>query len=136
MPPVFGSYSVENNALTFHPRFALTGGVTYRAVFHLAGNGSRVEATFSQPGPTSPAEPHTGGRPSILPPTFCPTISSKLYVYFSAPMQSGGVWPKIHLIDEDGKTGGIALRRTGTGTVGPEQKRLTSCSIPAGSSAE
>ena len=34
VPPLFGSYSIENGALTFRPRFPLSSGVTYRAVLH------------------------------------------------------------------------------------------------------
>jgi len=35
-----------------------------------------------------------------------PTLPSnqlKLYILFSAPMQSGDIWSKVHLIDQDGK---------------------------------
>ncbi|HEY1760243.1 MAG TPA: Ig-like domain-containing protein [Bryobacteraceae bacterium] len=100
VPPLFGSYSVENGTLTFHPRFPLASGVTYRAAFHLAGS-APVEAVFN--GPAMAAAPPT--RVVAMYPS-APTLPSnqlKLYLVFSAPMQSGDIWPKIHLIDQDGK---------------------------------
>ena len=100
--PMFGAYSVENGTLTFRPRFPLVSGVTYHAVFHptLA---VPVEASF--PGP--PAA-FTSGAPAtrvlaIYPSAaVLPSNQLKLYVVFSAPMRNGGIWPKIHLVDQDG----------------------------------
>lgn len=94
VPPLFGSYAIENGALTFRPRFPLSSGVTYRAVFH---SGETVEAVFS--GPARFSAPST--RVLAMYPS-APTLPSnqlKLYLLFSAPMRSGDIWPKIHLIE-------------------------------------
>jgi hypothetical protein len=101
MPPIFGSYSVENGTLMFRPRFSLAAGVTYRAVFHPPGM-EAIEAVFAQPAQASQARrTHVV---AVYPSTNAlPENQLKLYVYFSAPMQRGGVWPKIHLLEENGR---------------------------------
>src|SRR5260370_3795635 len=45
VPPMLGSYTVENGALTFRPRFPLAPGVRTRAVFHPPGKPT-TEAVF------------------------------------------------------------------------------------------
>jgi hypothetical protein len=100
LPPLFGSYAVEGGALTFHPRFPLAVGVTYHAVFHPAGSAT-VEEVFHGPAPVTAAPTRVVAMyPSAA---ILPANQLKLYIVFSAPMQSGDVWPKIHLIDQDGK---------------------------------
>jgi hypothetical protein len=100
VPPLFGSYSIENGALTFHPRFPLATGVTYHATFHTPG-AATVDATVHGPAPVAaPATRIVAIYPSAA---VIPSNQLKLYIVFSAPMQSGDVWPKIHLIDQDGK---------------------------------
>ena len=100
LPPLFGSYSVEDGTLTFRPRFPLASGVTYHAMFHAAGM-SPVEAVFHGPSPAAaPATRVVAMYPSS---PELPANQLKLYIVFSAPMQSGDVWPRIHLIDQDGK---------------------------------
>ncbi len=104
VPALFGSYSIENGALTFRPRFPLAVGVTYHATFHAAGI-SAVEASFHGPAPA--AAPPTRVVAMFPSAAEIPSNQLKLYIVFSAPMQSGDVWPKIHLIEEvpgqDGK---------------------------------
>lgn len=100
VPPMLGSYSVENGALVFHPRFPLTPGVPYRVVFQPPG-GELIEAAFETPRPQAGPPARVA---AVYPSTnVLPSNQLKFYVYFSAPMQSGGVWPKIHLLDENGK---------------------------------
>ena len=100
VPPLFGSYSIENGALVFHTRYPLAPGVSYHAVFHQPGT-TPIEAVFH--GPTQASAPATrvvGMYPSV--PTL-PDNQLKLYLVFSAPMQGGDIFPSIHLIDQDGK---------------------------------
>ena len=56
IPAMLGTYSVRGGVLVFEPRFPLSPGVRYRAVFHLAG-GSPIEAVFDGPKPA--AQPST-----------------------------------------------------------------------------
>jgi hypothetical protein len=100
VPALFGSYSIENGALKFRPRFPLAAGVTYHAAFHPPGIAG-VEAVFHGPEPVAAPPTHVVAMyPSAA---VIPSNQLKLYIVFSAPMQSGDVWPKIHLIDQDGK---------------------------------
>ncbi len=100
VPALFGSYFIENGALTFRPRFPLASGVTYHATFHAPGAES-VDATFHGPAlAPAPATRVVAMYPSA---SVLPANQLKLYLVFSAPMQSGDIWPKLHLIDQDGK---------------------------------
>jgi hypothetical protein len=106
VPPVFGSYSIENGELTFRPRFPLAAGVTYHATFHPPGTAASaqllsIEATFH--GPEVAAAPPTHIVAMYPSSPTLPSNQLKLYIAFSAPMQSGDIWPKVHLIDQDGK---------------------------------
>ena len=101
LPALFGSYSVEGGALTFHPRYPLASGVTYYAVFHPPESSVPVEATFHGPAPVAvPAARIMALYPSAL---VLPANQLKLYILFSAPMQGADFWPSIHLVDQDGK---------------------------------
>ena len=96
--PMLGSYTVENAVLAFHPRFPITAGVHYRAVFKTAGI-EPVEAIFD--GPPAATNPLTRVD-RIYPSTdVLPSNALRLYVYFSAPMSRGEAWLHIHLVDAD-----------------------------------
>ena len=100
VPSLFGTYSIESGALTFHSRYPLASGVTYHAVFH-APEAAPIEAVFH--GPTQASTSAT--RVVAMYPS-APTLPDnqlKLYIVFSAPMQSEDIFPSIHLIDPDGK---------------------------------
>lgn len=100
LPPLFGAYSIEGGALTFHPRYPLASGVTYYVVFH-PPESAPVEATFHGPEPVAAPETRiTAIYPSS---PALPANQLKLYIVFSAPMQGGDFWQSIHLIDQDGK---------------------------------
>lgn len=93
--PMLGTYEVNSNVLTFHPRFPITAGVHYHAVFQPSG--IRVEASFD--GPPLATNPITRVD-RIYPSTnILPSNALRLYIYFSAPMSRGEAWPHIHLID-------------------------------------
>ncbi len=99
VPPLAGSYTVEDGVLVFHPRFALVPGVRYRAVFQLP-NGKAVEASFEKKRPQLESTTHVT---HVYPSTdVLPSNTLKLYIYFSAPMSRGEAWQHIHLLDEKG----------------------------------
>ncbi len=100
LPPLFGAYAVEGNSLTFRPRYPLSSGVTYYAVFH-PPESAPVEATFRGPEPVATPEARvTAIYPSA---PVLPANQLKMYLVFSAPMQSSDFWPSIRLIDQNGK---------------------------------
>jgi hypothetical protein len=96
--PLLGSYAVEGRVLTFHPRFPITAGVHYRAVFKAAGV-EPVEAAFD--GPPRADNPLTRVDRVYPSNDVLPSNALRLYIYFSAPMSRGDAWPHIHLIDTD-----------------------------------
>ena len=127
-PPVFGTYSVDNGQLTFRLRFPPSEGVSYRAIFHLPGE-EPVEARFGVATPalslTIPriALTHVAGvYPSA---GTLPSNQLKFYVYFSAPMQRGEIWPKIHLLDEGGKAVVLPFLELDQELWDPSLQRLT-----------
>jgi hypothetical protein len=105
--PLLGSYEVEGDVLRFRPRFPLERGLRYRAVFKpgLLPNASQqaqaIEAEFTLPRPPASATTHVlqvfPSRVTI------PENQLKLYVQFSAPMSRGGIYRRIHLLDDQGR---------------------------------
>jgi hypothetical protein len=100
VPPMVGSYAVEDGALVFRPAFPPAAGVRYRAVFRAPGS-SAVERAFDGPAKqTTPAARVERVYPSgdLLP---CNLL--RLYVYFSAPMSQGEAGRRMRLLDAQGK---------------------------------
>jgi hypothetical protein len=98
VPPMLGSYAVEEHVLTFHPRFGITAGLRYRAVFRGLGSGP-IEAIFD--GPESVANPLTKVDHVYPSAEILPSNTLRLYISFSAPMSRGEAFQHIHLIDAD-----------------------------------
>jgi len=94
---MLGTYEVADHVLTFHPRFPITAGVHYHAIFRTSG--MKVEASFD--GPPIATNPLTRVD-RIYPSTdILPSNALRFYIYFSAPMSRGEAWPHIHLMDAD-----------------------------------
>jgi hypothetical protein len=99
VPPLAGSYAVENGALVFRPAYPLAAGPRYRAVFR--GAGTPIEKTFEGPARavTPPARVER-----VYPSTdVLPSNQLRLYIYFSAPMSRGEAEQRIHVLDSGGK---------------------------------
>lgn len=99
VPPMLGTYTVENSRLVFRPRFEPSPSIRLRAVFR-PPSGSPVEAVF---------EPkHAKAAPStrvehVYPSTdLLPANQLKFYIHFSAPMSRGEAWQRIKLLDGQG----------------------------------
>jgi hypothetical protein len=94
---MLGTYAVLDHVLTFHPRFPITAGVHFHAVFQVSG--TRVEASFDGP----PVATNALTRVERIYPStnVLPSNALRFYIYFSAPMSRGEAWPHIHLIDAD-----------------------------------
>ncbi|HKF64891.1 MAG TPA: Ig-like domain-containing protein, partial [Vicinamibacterales bacterium] len=100
VPALAGSYSIENGALVFRPKYPLAPGPRYRAVFRGAG-ASPIEQTFEGPAHTvTPAARVDRVYPSS---GVLPSNQLRLYIYFSAPMSRGEAEQRIHVLDADGK---------------------------------
>lgn len=125
VPPVFGSYTVEQGALTFHPRFAITPGVAYRAIFHPPDGSAAVEGRFGSPAQEVKLLPATHVAAVYPSSGVLPENQLKMYVYFSAPMQRGDLWSRIHIIDEAGKPAVLPFVELDPALWDRDQQRLT-----------
>ncbi|MGD1091858.1 MAG: hypothetical protein ABSB35_07670 [Bryobacteraceae bacterium] len=122
VPPMLGTYSVRNGTLVFEPRFPLSPGVRYRALFHAPG-GLPIEAVFD--GPASPAQSSTRVEHIYPSAEVLPSNVLKLYILFSAPMSRGEAWQHIYLLDEGGKTIQGAFVEIDQELWDPSYRRLT-----------
>jgi hypothetical protein len=106
-PPVIGSYRVEDKSLVFEPRFPLSPGVHYRAVFEPArlpssnpAQGKSIVAKFTIPKlhstPSTKVE-HVYPSADVL-----PENQLKFYIHFTAPMSQGEAYTHVHLMKSSG----------------------------------
>jgi hypothetical protein len=107
LPPMVGTYAVENGSLIFTPRYPLADGVIYRAVFQppvgptFRSGANVVEQTFTLAKKnTAPVARVDRVYPSA---DILPSNLLRLYVYFSAPMSRGEAARRIHVLDANGK---------------------------------
>ena len=107
LPPMAGSYGVEKGTLSFQPRFPLTPGVRYRAVFHpdrLPGRQSeKAEPLVARFSLTAPHAPPTVVEQVYPTAKELPENHLRFYIHFSAPMSRGDVYRHIRLLDPAGK---------------------------------
>jgi hypothetical protein len=106
-PAILGSYRIDGELLRFEPRFPFMPGVGYRAVFtpsrlsnRAAGNESAISLEFSLPKPKTEAARVTHVYPSA---DRLPENLLRFYLVFSAPMERGGIYRHIKLLDDKGK---------------------------------
>ena len=124
VPPLAGTYAVEDDVLVFHPTYPIAPGVHYRAVFQPPG-GASVEKTFDGP----PQDKTPSARVERVYPSadVLPSNQLRLYIYFSAPMSRSQAGRHIHMLDENGKvlqgTQGVFL--PGEELWDPNYQRLT-----------
>ncbi len=129
-PAILGSYQVAGGALRFEPRFPLTLGLRYRAIFNpsrmpdpSAAGKDPVVAEFVLPKPPVTATTvvqHVYPSRSIL-----PENQLKFYVHFSAPMSRGEAYEHVRLLDAAGKPIELAFLELGQELWDPQSKRIT-----------
>ncbi len=120
VPPLAGTYSVEGDALVFHPSYPIVSDVHYRAVFRAArGRSLPVEKIFDAPHqdkiPSVRVE-HVYPSGDVLPSNLL-----RLYISFSGPMSRSESAHYLHVLDENGKdlqgdTCGVSSRRRTLGS--------------------
>ncbi len=101
LPPILGSYRIEDRILIFQPRFPLQPGLSYRAVFHPETSASEtITSRFDIPQSKAVASTIVE---HVYPSTDqLPENQLKFYLHFSAPMSRGEAYSRIHLLDERG----------------------------------
>ncbi len=129
LPPLFGSWEVEEAALRFRPRFPLVEDLTYHARLDLArlADGASdpaavVTASFTLP---------RGGTPETVVERIYPSGDRlpknllKLYLHFSAPMSRGEGYRHVHLFDDTGEEVVGAFLEVEEELWDPELRRFT-----------
>jgi hypothetical protein len=95
VPPLLGIYTIEQSVLTFRPRYPLAPGLRVRAVI--------LSKEFEFETEKAAASPKTTRVAQIYPSTdVLPENQLKLYICFTAPMQSGDAWGHLRLLDSAG----------------------------------
>ena len=100
MPPMVGSYALEDQTLTFQPRFPLQPGQRYRASFRVGDEAPVVARHEVARGTTVPKATVSHIYPST---EVLPENLLKFYLHFSEPMSRGRIYDYIHLMDEAGQ---------------------------------
>jgi hypothetical protein len=107
LPPMLGTYSVEDNAIRFEPQYPLVPGLSYQATFRLTelqlNKGAQRELTAVVRVPASSLAPATIVTNIYPTASVLPENLLKFYVHFSAPMSRGNIYDYIRLLKEDGK---------------------------------
>ncbi len=108
LPPMLGDYRIENETLLFEPRYPLSPGVSYRAVYnpaHLPGaaESDRQVVTQEFSIPKTPSKPTTLVTHVYPSRNTLPENQLKFYLHFSAPMSRGEAYQQIHLFEDSGK---------------------------------
>jgi hypothetical protein len=106
-PPILGSYRVDEKAVHFEPRFPLTPGIRYRAVFRpdrIPGGGrdeqKPIVADIFIP---KPAKEPTRVQQVYPSGEELSENHLRFYILFSAPMRQGEAYEHLHLLDASGK---------------------------------
>lgn len=106
VPPMAGSYRLVDEGLRFEPRFPLTAGIRYRAVYKGVGGQSAgkpmLTEVFELPKPPSPG-PATVVTQIYPSARALPENLLKFYLHFSQPMRRGHSYEFIQLLRENGE---------------------------------
>ena len=119
--PIFGTYVLDGDRLTFTPRRGLVAGRLYRAEL-TSRAGAAATAEYRVPRPV-PAAPPTV---EVIYPTASklPANQLKFYIHFSLPMREGReVFERIKLVDDRGRVVPDPWRPTELWTA--DSRRLT-----------
>ncbi|HIG30937.1 MAG TPA: hypothetical protein EYQ50_25305 [Verrucomicrobiales bacterium] len=135
LPSIIGNYRMMNRDLEFRPTFPMERGLTYRATFHQykfrkflkIPTDEKMSAIVSG----DFTIPRENRIPSTLVSAIFPTSDAmpenllKFYIHFSAPMNRGNVYSKIHLLNQEGKPVLYPFLEIGEELWDPFVKRLT-----------
>lgn len=128
-PAVLGSYQVDSKALRFVPKYPLTAGLSYRAVFNparLPDHAASEKAIVS-----SLALPKAAPAADTVVQQVYPTAERlpenqlKFYLHFSAPMSRGESYRHIHLLDSAGTAIDLPFLELDEELWDPDGKRFT-----------
>lgn len=99
VPPLLGSYRIENDTLVFAPRYPLQAGLRYKATLNIPGQQPIVQF-FEIPTPAAMATTYVR---HVYPSTnVLPENQLKFYIHFSSSMSRGEAYQRVHLLNENG----------------------------------
>ena len=97
VPPLLGSYRLEQSTLLFVPQYPVQPGMNYRATLKIPGR-EPIVRRFAIPKPDSTP---TTIVEQVYPTTnLLPENQLKFYIHFSAPMSRGEAYSHVVLLDE------------------------------------
>jgi hypothetical protein len=99
VPPLLGSYHLDQGSLVFVPQYPVQPGVSYRATLKAPGKDAVVQRFAIPKGDMTPTTFVERVYPSA---SVLPENQLKFYIHFSAPMSRGEAYSRIHLLDESG----------------------------------
>ncbi len=118
VPPLLGVYAIEQGDLTFRPRYPLAPGMRLRAVIGSKEFEFMTEKAAPIPSTTRVAQVYPTS--DVL-----PENQLKLYVCFTAPMQTGEAWSRVHLLDSAGARVELPFLEIDQELWNPDYTRLT-----------
>src|SRR5262249_19518297 len=118
VPALLGSYALEKGILEFRPRYPLAPGITVRGVFR--GAATRFDIPKAAAKAPSTRVAHVYPSADRI-----PENELKFYIYFSAPVQRGEAWKRIHLLREDGSAVDLPFLEIDQELWDPDTTRLT-----------
>ncbi len=129
-PAMLGSYRIDMGILRFEPRYPLTAGARYRAVFQpsrLPGRaGPAAEAVVAAfEIPARKEQPTTVVEQVYPSASKLPENQLRFYLHFSAPMSRGEAYQHVRLLDSAGKTVEAAFLELGEELWNNEGTRFT-----------
>jgi hypothetical protein len=129
LPPMLGTYSVDDRVVRFLPQFPVQRGLKYRATFFpaklndLKTSGQILTANFQLGKPTTNA---TTVVKQVYPTSdTLPENLLKFYVHFSAPMRRGHIYDYIHLRNAAGRDVQLPFLEIDEELWNPDMTRLT-----------
>jgi hypothetical protein len=128
LPPVLGSYRVDTGGVHFEPRYPLTPGIRYRAIFQVnkipgrEGKAEPMIAMISVPKPVK--------EPTVVEhvyPSGDRLLENQLrfYIHFSGPMRQGEAYAHLRLLDSFGKALDHPFLELDEELWDPQEKRFT-----------
>ena len=128
VPAMLGTYRLDRKVLTFEPRFALTRGLSYRAVFDRSKiSGAEAESQIEK---VITIRKEVKAPSTVVEQVFpsaskLPENQLKFYLHFSASMSRGDVYRHVHLFDDKGKEVVMPFLELEQELWDPEGKRFT-----------
>lgn len=133
-PPMFGTYSIDGNRLSFMPRYPLRAGVTYRAVLKVKGTHRNRDSSALAITIHKDITVPESGDADIAPTTVqtiypssdvLPENQLRFYIQFSSPMTRNQIYRNLELLDESGQPVEAAFLEIGEELWDPSGKRFT-----------